>query len=82
MFHKSNLGRFGNGLPADLDGYVPEAGDDPADFSWDHDEFEDDYDEAGNGYDGYAHERWSDFVAEAAELTRRAEEALDEWRSS
>jgi hypothetical protein len=81
-FHKSNLGRFGEGLPCDLDGYVPEAEDDPTTFSWDHSEFEEDYDEYGNGYEGYAHERWSEFVTEAIDLTRRAEEALDEWRSS
>lgn len=27
MFHKTNLGRFGNSLPCDRAGFVPEAGD-------------------------------------------------------
>lgn len=80
MFHKSQLGSFGDRLPADLNGYVPEHGDDPGDFSWPHDEFEDDYDDAGNGYDGYAHERWSEFVDDAVKATDEASEALDEWR--
>lgn len=79
-FHKSNLGSFGEGLPCDLNGRVPEAGDEPTDFTWDHDEFKVDFDEHGNGYEGYAAERWSTFVTETAELTRRAEDALDEWR--
>ncbi len=79
-FYKSNLGHFGEQLPCDLNGRVPETGDEPTDFTWDHDEFTTDFDEAGNGYEGFADEQWSTFVAETAELTRRAEEALDEWR--
>ena len=35
MFHKSNLGSFGEGLPCDMDGNVPEAGDCWQDMSYD-----------------------------------------------
>jgi hypothetical protein len=81
-FHKSNLGRFGEGLPCDLDGYVPEETDDPCAFSWDHDEFEEDYDEDGNGYDGYAEDQWQRYVEKAVTATREAEDALEKWRAN
>ena len=32
MFHKSNLGSFGENLPCDRQGYVPESDDSPDDF--------------------------------------------------
>lgn len=36
MFHHSVLGRYGEALRpwADVDGWVPESGDHPADFHW------------------------------------------------
>jgi hypothetical protein len=37
MFHKSSLGRFGDGLPCDRDGYVPERGDAQGHFNFDGD---------------------------------------------
>jgi hypothetical protein len=37
MFHKSSLGRFGDGLPCDRDGYVPERGDVQGHFNFDGD---------------------------------------------
>jgi hypothetical protein len=37
MFHKSKLGRFGDGLPCDRDGYVPERGDVQGRFNFDGD---------------------------------------------
>jgi hypothetical protein len=36
MFHKSNLGSFGERLPSDMNGFVPESGDGPWDFCIDH----------------------------------------------
>ena len=34
-FHKTSLGRLGESLPSDLNGYVPQEGDQPEDFTWD-----------------------------------------------
>lgn len=70
MFHKTNLGKFGNSLPCDRAGFVPEAGDrfDAFDFGGDLDE--DDFDD------------FDDFRDEAVEATERAQAALDEWRES
>jgi len=35
MFHQSNLGAFAPVSCADMDGYIPEAGDGPWDLSYD-----------------------------------------------
>ncbi len=35
-FHQSNFGALAGGLRADIDGYVPEAGDGPFAGNWDH----------------------------------------------
>lgn len=80
-FHKSNFGSFGENLPCDLNGYVPELGDCPDDFSFDHDNFSLDYDQHGNGYEGYADDAWDEFVLAAVAATEEAQAALDEWRA-
>jgi hypothetical protein len=79
----SNFGSFGQGLRhyADLNGCVPEQGDEPWEFQWDHDRFDRDFDCQGNGYEGYAAETWAAFIGEAVRATREAKAALDEWRS-
>ena len=82
MFHKGNFGSFGTKLPSDINGFVPEAGDSPEDFNFGHDEFVEDFDSQGDGYDGYAAERWAEFVNEAVEATTDAEAALAAWRDS
>ena len=75
MFHKSNLGSFGENLSCDMNGYVPEEGDEPGEFAIDF---------AGNGdqeiwwkSDGFA--EWRD---DAIEQTKEALAALAEWRKS
>lgn len=67
MFHISNLGSFGENVKqfADMDGFAPTEGGEPMDFNYGHDDFTSDYDENGNGYDGYAFEAWSEWVAAA-----------------
>src|SRR5690606_24968719 len=36
MFHRSKLGSYARFINADMDGYIPEAGDGPWDFAIDH----------------------------------------------
>lgn len=71
-FHKSNLGRFGESLPCDIDGYVPEAGDESHQFNVDlvdNDQYQ--YWHTEGGF-----EEWRD---QAIEATSAAEEALNHW---
>lgn len=67
-YHYSNFGQFSDYVVqyADLNGYVPEAGDDPENFTWPH--------------EGYEGDEWEDFVQQAIAATEEAEEALKEWR--
>jgi len=82
-FHISNFGSFASDLKhyADINGYVPEEGDSPEDLNWGHDEFERDFDDYGDGYDGYAAEKWSEHVSGAVAATEKASVALAEWRA-
>jgi hypothetical protein len=69
MFHITNFGSFSGGLSryADLNSYIPEAGDDHDAMSWDSQtEWDDD--------------SWNEFVDEAVAATEDAEKALAEWR--
>lgn len=82
-FHKSNLGSFGGGIRADMNGYVPEATDGPFDLSVDHGT-ERTHDDDGNLTE-YG-EWWRDegFPAwrdEAVAATAKAEAALAKWQS-
>lgn len=74
MFHRSNLGS--NKLPSDLNGMVPESGDQPEDFFWGHRDFLDDFDELGNGYVGCAQDQWWEFRNLAILKTREFIEDL------
>ena len=67
MFHKSNFGQYGDALPADLRGHVPERGDRPSEFFW-RESVE------------WTPETWTRFVERAERGTRRAAVALDAWR--
>lgn len=83
MFHKSNYGSFGGGLPADMDGYVPEEGDDAFAGNWDHGG------RATHHPDGtlteygewWESEGFPDLLERATEVKERADEQLAEWRS-
>ena len=66
-FHKSNLGLFGESLPCDIRGYVPEGGDDWQNFTWD-------------GMTDWDSESWEEFVESAVNATEAAESALAEWQ--
>jgi len=79
--HISNFGSFGSRLTPfqDLNGYVPEQGDSPEDFSWGHDEFTKDFDDNGDGYEGYAQETWAEFVDKAEEALAEASEETQGW---
>lgn len=81
MFHKSNFGSFGVNLPCDLDGQVPEEGDKAEAFRFEDSNFTEDFDDNGDGYDGYADEAWQEFVASAVSATERAEANLKEGRT-
>ena len=81
-FHKSNLGAFGEGLPADMDGYVPEADDGPWDLAVDHGakathNEDGSLTEYGEWWEEDGFPKWQ---AEAIEATRQAEAALVDWQ--
>ncbi len=80
MFHYTKLGSFGEYLPRDLDGFVPEEGDKPEQFRYCHNHFTKDFDDLGNGWEGYAQEAWQEFLAEAIRKTAIAESELYFWR--
>lgn len=81
MFHKTNLGAYGENLTADMNGYVPEATDGPWDFTLDHTERT--HDDAGNlteygqWWEDEGYPEWRDAAVAA---TRQATEALGRWQ--
>lgn len=81
MFHKSNLGGYGDSLPSDQKGYVAELGDGPWDFVLDHGErthsAEGELTEYGVWWEEEGFPEWRD---QAVERTRAAVRAVDEWR--
>lgn len=82
-FHKSNLGSFGANLQSDMDGYVPEADDDPWQFSVDHAERTHDESgeltEYGQWWEDEGFPEWRD---EAVAATERSIAALTDWQES
>ena len=83
MYHKSNLGKFGENLPCDIDGYVPEAGDDAFAGNWDHGT-ESTHDEAGELTEygsWWEDDRFPEIVAEAAAASKKAQKAITEWQA-
>lgn len=86
-FHVSNFGSFGGGLPRDINGYVPEEGDDWRNMSWelDHETSRDlrseDPDRVATAEAYLDGEWWPEVVAQAVEATAKASAALDEWRA-
>lgn len=75
MFHYTNFGSYGEQLKkyADMDGYVPESGDELSQFTFASGLFDDGDCEA-------IEDAWFDFVAEAVSATCDAEKALIAWR--
>lgn len=61
MFPKSQYGERGEGLPSDLNGNVPEEGDDWLDFAWG---------AADARRFSESPQQWKTFVARAVEQTR------------
>lgn len=59
-FHKTSLGPLGEPLPSDLNGYVPQEGDQPEDFTWD-------------PRTEWTPSSWSLFVEQAVQATLQAE---------
>jgi hypothetical protein len=81
-FHKSNLGSFGEGLPADMNGYVPEADDGPWDFAVDHG-CESTHDEDGELTEygeWWEEEGFPQWQADAIAATQASEEACGQWQ--
>lgn len=83
-WHKSNLGMYGEGLPADMDGFIPQAGDEAFDLNVDHGA------ERTHGDDGelteygqwWEDEGFPEWQAAAIAATEKAEAALAEWQIS
>jgi hypothetical protein len=73
MFHKSNMGRFGDGLPCDRNGYVGEEGDALDSFAFN---FTAEEEEDAEYVAGWFREWLQSCVAETA----RASRALEQWR--
>ena len=69
MFHKTNLGSFAAHVDqyADIDGYVPQAGDHWSKMNWD----------ALIDWDA---DKWQEYVEDAVRATERAEQAVAEWQ--
>ena len=69
-YHVTNLGSFGNIVRsyADIDGYVPEAGDHMEDFTY------------PTGGDDFDTDTWAEWVADAITHTALAEQQIEEWR--
>jgi len=70
MFHVSTYGRFAGRLTAyaDVDGYVPEPGDNPDEFYW-----------PAGGW-AFTEEEWEQWVEGAKKERERCDEALAAWR--
>jgi hypothetical protein len=82
MFHRSNLGSFGEGLQADMQGYVPEADDGPWDFTIDYGserthDADGELTEYGQWWEEEGYPEWQ---AAAIAATERATAALAEWQ--
>ncbi len=81
-FHHGDLGAFGEKIPADMDGYVPEAGDNPWQFAVDHGgqrthDQDGELNEYGEWWEGVGFFLW---LGEAIAATTRSVEALAEWQ--
>lgn len=77
MFHKTNLGSFGENLPCDLNGYVAERGDKYEDFTFDRGCLRTDEDR-----EWHRDEWFPEWVEQCVEATKKAEAAAEEWRKS
>lgn len=85
-YHISNLGAFGNGITTDMQGYVPEPGDDWRDMSFDlgPDENPDregiSEAEREERLEYLDRDWWPGVIAAAEAATARAHAALEEWQ--
>lgn len=70
MYHITNFGGFAQQIAryADIDGFVPEAGDAHEDMRWD---------SSGPGWDD---DQWADYVDEAVAATEKASDAVIQQR--
>jgi len=78
-FHYTQFGSFGNNLPRDIDGYVPEAGDDWRDFSFDFGSENSDDKDIQEYRDT---EWWPEFLTEAINAVNEVSKQLEQWRNS
>jgi len=71
MYHKTHLGSFSGEVEqyADLDGYVPEAGDHWSKMTWD----------AQTQWDA---DSWQEHIEAAVRATERAESGVAEWQKA
>jgi hypothetical protein len=83
-FHKSNLGKFGEGLPTDLYGYVAQEGDDWRDMDFDlreNDPFEDGIsdEEKSERLDYLDNDWWPIYVKVLTHLVEEAEKSAQDY---
>jgi hypothetical protein len=71
-FHKSNLGSFGDSVPCDIDGYIPQDGDTLGNFRLDFANSEE--------REYWEDEGFGEWVASAVAATAEAEQHLEVWR--
>ena len=77
MFHFTNLGQFGMSLQrnyADLEGYIPEKGDQLKDFCYPTGWFDETRPDL-------VQEEWDEFVDKAVEATEVALDNIERWRN-
>lgn len=82
-YHKSNLGSFGGGIQADMNGYVPEATDGPWDLDYNHSTERTHNDDGSLTEYGewWEDERFPEIQAAAIAATAKAEAALAAWQT-
>lgn len=83
MFHRSNYGSFGSGLPTDQNGYVPQASDGPWDLHFDHgtERTHDEQGELTPYGEWWEEEGFPALVEQAIAATEQAEQGLATWRT-
>lgn len=81
-YHKSNLGGFGYGVQADMNGYVPEEGDGPFALSYDHgtELTHDEYGELTEYGEWWVEDGYPEILAAAIKATAAAVKGLSEWQ--
>ena len=82
-FHRTNLGTFGESLPADSNGYVPDATTGPWELTYDHGTASTHAEDGSlTEYGAWWEAEWPVLVDEAIRATEEAQANLSEWQNA